>query len=82
MSNSVTNGEAVSSFSLIISESERELLGINAEARGTSVANYVRSFIPELETKQVGRPRKDNSPKSRRSIQKKKQKKRRRLVLN
>jgi hypothetical protein len=53
-----TNGEAVSSFSLQLSESERELLGINAQASGTSVANYIRSFIPELETKQVGRPKK------------------------
>jgi hypothetical protein len=86
MSNQVTNGEAVSTFSLVLSESERDLIGRSAEARGTSVANYLRSHIPELEVKQVGRPRKvlanENSPKSRRANQKKKQRKRRKLLFS
>jgi len=86
MSNQVTNGEAVSSFTLQLSESEREVLGRNAEASGTSVANYVRSYIPELEIKQMGRPRKvkanGNLPKSRRANQKKKQRKRRKLIFS
>ena len=86
MSNQVTNGEAVSSFTLQLSESEREVLGRNAEASGTSVANYVRSFIPELEEKTMGRPRKlranENSPKSRRANQRKKQRKRRKLIFS
>jgi hypothetical protein len=86
MSNQVTNGEAVSTFTLQLSESEREVLGRNAEARGTSVANYLRSYIPELEHKQVGRPRKlkanENSPKSRRANQRRKQRKRRKLLFS
>jgi len=58
MSNQVTAGSAELGFTLVLTPEEREALEVAANTRGTSVANYVRSYVPELEVRSLGRPRK------------------------
>lgn len=58
MANQRTAGSAELGFTLVLTPAEREALEVSANARGTSVANYLRSYVPELEPKVMGRPRK------------------------
>jgi uncharacterized protein (DUF1778 family) len=57
MSNQATNGSASHSYTLALTEQERQAIQNAAAARGTSVSNYVRSQVPELKPKSMGRPK-------------------------
>jgi hypothetical protein len=56
MSNQATNGSASHRFTLALTEQEKQDILKQANARGTSVSNYVRSQL-DLEHKAAGRPK-------------------------
>lgn len=80
MVNNRAAGAAELGFTLVISPEEREALEAAAYTGGTSVANYVRSYVPELEVRKKGRPRKGKAASPPRRARKTQQKRRKSKV--